>query len=135
MARVQGQTEAWRNHVPDSGGGDPERAVLPVFDVVTDFGGPGLVYKVQAGDDLASIVILGLNLTGITAVDVLTDVKVGGNAGPAPVVGALVVADTSIIVPLDATLSTIDDFWGIILRDAAGNVYGAPSPLKIFSLA
>lgn len=115
------------------GGGAPARAVLPVFDLLTDGGGPALVYKVAAGDDLASIVILGENLTGITVVDVSTDVKVGGNTAAPPTVGPLVVADTSIVVPLNAALSDVDDYWGIILRDAAGNVYGAPSPIKIFN--
>jgi len=114
-------------------GGAPARAILPVFDTVTDGSGPGLAYKVFAGDDLGSIVILGENLTGITGVDVSTDVRVGGSSGPPPIVGALTVADTSIIVPLDASLSDFPAMWGIILRDAAGNVYGAPSPLKIFN--
>lgn len=116
------------------GGGAPARAILPVFDTSTDGAGPGLSYKVGGGDDLGQIIILGENLLGITVVDVSTDVQVGGNVGPAPIVGALVVADTSIIVPLDASLSPPFDLWGIILRDAAGNVYGAPSPLKTFNL-
>jgi len=121
----------WRAVCAGSGGGAPARAILPVFD--TSGSGPGLAYQVFAGDDLASIIILGENLTGITVVDVSTDVQVGGSAGPAPIVGALVVADTSIIVPLDATLSGFPARWGIILRDADGNVYGAPSPINIFN--
>ena len=104
-----------------------------MFDTVTDGGGPGLVYKVGAGDDLGSFVIQGENLTGIASV-ALVDVKVGGNAGPAPVLGALVVADTTIDVPADGTNAVGDDFWGIILTDGDGNVYGAPSPLKIFGI-
>ncbi len=115
-------------------GGAPVRAILPVFDIVTDPGPPGLAYKVAVGDDLGSIVILGENLTGITTVDVSTDVNVGGNGSPPPVVGPLTVTDTSILVPIDASGSLFaGDFWGIILRDAAGNVYGAPSPLNIFA--
>ncbi len=113
------------------GGGAPARAILPVFD--NEGSGPALAYQVFAGDDLASIVILGENLTGIADVDVSTDVQVGGNAGPAPIVGVLFVADTSITVSLDTTLSSFGDRWGIILRDADGNVYGAPSPLNIFN--
>lgn len=109
--------------------GAPARAIFPVQDTVTDPGDPQLMYKVVAGDDLASIVILGSNLTGIVSVDASTDVKVGGNAGTAPVVGTIVVADTNIVVPLDATNSTAGDFWGILLTDGDGNVYAAPSPV------
>lgn len=136
MPRVLGSgVGPWKHHTPDAGGGAPARAILPVFDINTDPAGPGLVYKVAAGDDLGSITIRGENLTGITVVDVSTDVQVGGNAGPPPIVGALIVADTSIVVPIDATASFANDFWGIILRDGAGNVYGAPSPLKLFNQA
>jgi hypothetical protein len=109
--------------------------VLPVFDLVTDGAGPGLVYKVGAGDDLGSIVVRGENLTGITTVEVNRDVQVGGNSGPAPSVGLLIVTDTAITVPIDASAATANDLWGVILRDADGNVYAAPSPLKIFNQA
>lgn len=120
---------------PQGGGGAPARAVLPVFDLVTDGAGPGLVYKVGAGDDLGSIVVRGENLTGITTVEVNRDVQVGGNSGPAPSVGLLIVTDTAITVPIDASAATANDLWGVILRDADGNVYAAPSPLKIFNQA
>jgi len=118
-------------------GGAPARAVFPVFNDVVDPGPPGLTYKAIAGDDLGSIIILGRNLTGIVSVDVSTDVNVAGNGGPSPVVGALIVTDTSITVPLDGSQgpTIAGDYWGIFLTDADGNVYGAPSPLKIVAAA
>ena len=112
-------------------GGAPARAIFPVFDTDTDPGPPQLSYKIPAGSAAGSITILGRNLTGIIGVNVATDVKVSGNGSPPPAVGALIVTDTSIIVPLDATPSAQDDFWGIYLTDGDGNVYGAPSPLEI----
>ncbi len=113
-------------------GGAPARAVFPVFDTATNPGPPELSYKVAAGAAAASITILGRNLTGIVSVDVSQDVNVAGNGGTAPVVGAIVVADTSITVPLDASLGAAqDDFWGIFLTDGDGNVYTVPSPLQV----
>ena len=114
-------------------GGAPARAIFPVFNTDTDPGPPQLSYKVIAGDDLASIIILGRNLAGIVSVNVSQDVNVAGNGGTAPVVGAgVIVTDTSITVPLDASLGAAQgDFWGIYLTDGDGNVYGAPSPLQI----
>lgn len=114
------------------GGGAPVRAILPVFD---SSNAPALAYQVSAIDAANVIVIRGENLTGITVVDVTTDVQVGGNGGAPPtIVGAPVVLDTSITVTLDAVgIVVVGDKWGIILRDAAGNVYGAPSPINIFA--
>jgi len=111
-------------------GGAPARAIFPVFDTDTNPGPPELSYKVPEGPG-GQIIIRGRNLTGIIGVNVATDVKVSGNATAAPAVGALVVTDTQITVPLDATPSTDGDFWGIYLTDGDGNVYGAPSPLQI----
>ena len=108
----------------------PTRAVLPVFDDVNGTA-PDLAYKIEVDDVAASITILGEGLTGITGVDVMDDVNAAGNAGDPPVVGTLVVTDTSITVPLDATDTAADDFWGVVLSDAAGNEYRSPSPLKI----
>ena len=133
MSRVQGQPQAWRNHVVVAGG-DPERALLPVFDVATDPGnGPGLTYKVAAGDVMGTVVVEGANLAAIVVADLSRDVKVGGNSGPAPTVGLLVATPTTVTLTVNAGASSPDDYWGIILRDAAGNAYGAPSPLKIFN--
>lgn len=116
--------------------GAPARAILPVFDVDTDADGPGLAYKVRRNNDTDQIIIRGEGLIGITVVDLSTDVQVGGNVGGAPVVdGALVVTDTSITVPIDASGTSDNDMWGVILRDADGNVYGAPSAIKIFDVA
>jgi len=131
--RVQGQSESWRNHTPDSGGGDPERALLPVFDQVTDPTGPGLVYKAVAGGGAEVIVVEGLNLTGITVADVSRDVKVGGNGGPAPGILSVIVTDTTVTITMDCSLCIPDDYWGVILRPVSGIGYGAPSPLKIFA--
>jgi len=129
MPRVQGSgVTPWKHHTAD---GAPARAILPVFD--SDGAGPGLSYQVSAGDDSAFIIIRGENLTGITEVDVSTDVYVQGSAGDPPLVGALVVADTFITVPLNALASDFPARWGIILRDGDGNVYGAPSPINIFN--
>ena len=118
-----------------AGGGAPARAILPIMDTETDSAGPGLSYKAGEGDDLASIVIQGLNLTGIATVAVNRDVRGAtgsSNTGPAPVVGTLTVNDTFIVVPLDCTNCDFQDLWGIILTDGDGNVYGAPSPVKIY---
>lgn len=130
MPRVQGSgVTPWKHHTAD---GAPARAILPVFD--TEGAGPALAYQVIAGDDSAQIIIRGENLTGITEVDVSTDVNVPGpNPGDPPIVGALTVTDTSIIVPLNAEESDFQALWGIILRDGDGNVYGAPSPIHIFN--
>ena len=119
---------------PSSGGGSaaPARAVLPVFDTVTDNTGPGLAYQVQGFSPAQVITIRGENLTGITVVDPSTDVKVGGNSGGPPTVDSIVVLDTSIVVTLDCGVCDNFDLWGIILRDADGNVYEAPSPIKVF---
>jgi len=123
-----------------SGGGSggtvvPARAILPIMDTITDSAGPGLSYKAGEGDDLAQIIIQGSNLTGITTVDVNVDVRGptgSANTGPAPVTGALVVNDDNIVVPLDCTNCDFEDMWGIVLTDGDGNVYGAPSPVKIY---
>ena len=112
-------------------GGAPARVVFPVFDDNLEPSQPLLAYQIFPGDDSASIVILGRNLTGIVAVDASTDVNVAGNGGDAPVVGALTVTDTSIIVPLDGTDTQLDDYWGIFLTDGDGNVYEAPSPVRV----
>ncbi len=111
-------------------GSAPARAVFPVFDNNLDPTPPQLAYQIFPGDDSAQIIILGRNLTGIVSVDASTDVNVAGNPGGAPVVGALTVTNTSIIVPVDCTACEIGDFWGIFLTDGDGNVYEAPSPLR-----
>lgn len=106
------------------------RAILPVFDTSD---APGLAYKCSLLDAASVIEILGENLEGITEVDVTTDVAVGGNSGPAPTLVGAVVLDTSILVTLDCMESDAGDLWGIILRDADGNVYRVPSPLTIIA--
>jgi len=136
MPRVQGNQLAWKEHTPAGAGpGAPLRAVLPVFDQSGPFvGGPALSYKATLGGPAEVIVIKGENLTGITLVDPSHDVQVGGNGGAPPVVvGAPVVTDVDITVTLDCTLCGGGDIWGIILEDAAGNPYEAPSPLKIWA--
>ena len=129
MERVLGSAVGWKNH-SEGGGGAPARAILPVYDILTDGSGPALAYKItnQAGQ---SIVIRGKGLTGITTVDVSRDVQVGGNAGPPPGIDSIVVLDAAITINLDGTGTENGDEWGIILTDGAGNVYGAPSPLKV----
>jgi len=112
------------------GGGAPVRAILPVLDTTGD--PPILAYQVSPISDANLMVIRGENLTGITVVDVTTDVNVGGNGGAAPtLVGGLVVLDTSITLTLDGAGGSGGDKWGVILRDADGNVYGAPSPISL----
>lgn len=130
MERAQGTTRAWKDHAPVAAGGAPARAILPVFDVFTDGAGPGLAYKItnQPGQ---SIIVRGKGLTGIVSADVSTDVQVGGNAGPPPGIDSIVVLDAAITINLDGTGTANGDEWGIILTDGAGNVYGAPSPLKV----
>ena len=102
----------------------PSRAMFPVFDSTE------LAYRVSAAGQ-GTITILGRGLEEIVAVEVGRDVKVGGNSGAAPTVGTLTVTDTSITVPLDATASTQDDIWGVILRDGEGRPFACPSPLLI----
>ncbi len=114
------------------GGGAPVRAILPVLDATGD--PPILAYQVSPLSAANVMVIRGESLTGITVVDVTTDVQVGGNTGAPPtIVGAPVVLDTSITVTLDGAPTGFGDKWGIILRDADGNVYGAPSPISVTS--
>ena len=135
MARVQGNQLAWKHHVPDEAPGAPIRAVLPVFDQSGPFvGGPALSYKAGVGGAAEVIVIQGENLAGIVLVDPSHVVPVGGNGGAPPiVVGAPVVTAVDITVTLDCTPCAGGDIWGIILEDAAGNPYEAPSPLKIWA--
>jgi len=108
--------------------------VLPVFDDVEPLsGGPGVSYKVEAGSLVEVIVIKGENLAGITLVDPGLDVNVAGNGGGAPfVAGAPVVTAVDITVTLNCSLCQVGDIWGIILEDAAGNPYEAPSPIKVW---
>ena len=112
-------------------GGAPARVVFPVFDDQLDGTPPLLAYQIFPGDDSAQIIILGRNLTGIVSVDASQDVNVAGNGGGAPVVGALIVTDTSIVVPLNGVATQLGDFWGIFLTDGDGNVYEAPSPVRV----
>ena len=117
------------------GGGDaaPQRAILPNFDSLTSPGPPLLTHKVGAVGAFP-LVVKGKNLTGIVGMVADVDVKVGGNSGPAPVPGALTVTDTSVGALFDASGSAPGDMWGILLTDADGNVYAAPSPARIVTL-
>jgi len=111
--------------------GAPARAILPRLDLLDGGGGPALTYKLEVGET-NTIVIQGKNLEGLVAFD-FVDVQAGGNAGAAPtVVGTPVVTDTTITMELDGTDGENFDFWGILLTDGDGNVYGAPSPLKLW---
>lgn len=125
-------TSMWERGVS---GAVPGRVILPVFDDNTDAAAPGLTYKVLAGSAVEQITVQGESLTGIVTVDVSRDVNVAGNGGVAPTVDSIVVIDARIVVNLDCTACEALDFWGIILRDAAGNAYGAPSPIKVYDVA
>jgi len=101
----------------------------------TDGFGPQLAYKAERVEPFLPsqvFTILGSNLDGITGVNLDTDVNVAGNSGEPPVATNLVVGPTSIAVTIAMANTDNNDFWGVLLTDADGNQYAAPSPLMIF---
>ena len=121
-------TQIWERGT--GGGGAANVAIFPNFDSVLDPNDPHLVYMAVQGDNAASFIILGRNLGDIATVS-FEDVKVGANTGAAPTVNSLTVAATSIIVRINAVGTTTNDYWGVLCTDGDGNVYAAPSPLRI----
>jgi hypothetical protein len=119
-------TSMWERGVSTAA---PTRLIFPVFDDST--AAPLLTYKAVQAAGAEIIFLQGENFTGITAVAIARDVKVGGNTGSAPVVSSILVTDARITVTLDCTLCTAEDYWGVRISDADGNLYGAPSPLRI----
>jgi len=113
-------------------GGAPARAIFPVFDDLLDpFPTPGLAYKVEAATQVdQTFIIRGVNLDGIVSVDVSEDVNVAGNGAPAPLIQSVVFGPTSIAVTIDTSQGNNGSIWGVLLTDANGNQYAAPSPLK-----
>ena len=113
-------------------GSAPARAIFPVYDTAVDpFPTPNLAYKVEAQTQVVqTFIIRGVNLDGIVGVDVSEDVNVAGNGSPAPIIQSIVFGPTSITVDLDTSQGNDGSMWGVLLTDADGNQYAAPSPIK-----
>lgn len=122
-------TQIWERGTGASAGAEA-RAILPVSDNSQGAGAPILAYQVVQGDNLAAITVQGSNLADMASL-ALVDVKVGGNTGSAPTVTLITATAATIVVRLNATNATTNDYWGLLFTDDDGNVYAAPSPVRI----